>query len=384
MADISKITVNSTEYDIKDATARNDLLEKANTSGDTFTGTVTFNKSIRQIITGTGTAGTTGSSSVAYVPSKWTFDLGMTPAAGDIITIRIPVIGVNSGVWLSVDNGTTYYPVAAGAQTRLTTHFGVGYTISLIYQTGMTTAIYGTTVAGAVKGASTTNVTLDRWCVLNFYDTNTTYSAMSASEMNTGTATSSRVMTAKNLKAGMEAILKATDGDVQLYGAHLTGQVPAPTAADNGKILKIADGLYSLADDANTDTKNTAGSTDTSSKIFLIGATTQAANPQTYSHDTAYVGTDGCLYSGGVKVLTAHQDISGKVSGPSSATANHIATFDGTTGKVINDSGYTIATSVPANAVFTDTVPSYSYDSINQVLTISYPGDLQRALDRNF
>ena len=65
---------------------------------------------------------------------------------------------------------------------------------------------------------------------------------------------------------------------------------------------------------ASSDTKNTAGSTDTSSKIYLIGATSQAANPQTYSQDTAYVGTDGCLYSGGSKVLTAHQDISGKVN----------------------------------------------------------------------
>ena len=64
----------------------------------------------------------------------------------------------------------------------------------------------------------------------------------------------------------------------------------------------------------DNDTKNTAGSTNTSSKIFLIGATSQAANPQTYSQDTAYVGTDGCLYSGGTKVLTAHQDISGKVN----------------------------------------------------------------------
>lgn len=64
----------------------------------------------------------------------------------------------------------------------------------------------------------------------------------------------------------------------------------------------------------NDDTKNTAGSTDTSSKIYLIGATSQATNPQTYSQDTAYVGTDGCLYSGGNKVLTSHQDISGKVS----------------------------------------------------------------------
>lgn len=56
---------------------------------------------------------------------------------------------------------------------------------------------------------------------------------------------------------------------------------------------------------AATDTKNTAGSTDSSSKLFLIGATTQAASPQTYSQDTAYVGTDGHLYSNSKKVFTA-------------------------------------------------------------------------------
>ena len=54
-----------------------------------------------------------------------------------------------------------------------------------------------------------------------------------------------------------------------------------------------------------TDTKNTAGATDTSSKIFLIGATAQSDNPQTYSHDTVYVDTEGYLYSGGAKVLTS-------------------------------------------------------------------------------
>ena len=59
----------------------------------------------------------------------------------------------------------------------------------------------------------------------------------------------------------------------------------------------------------NTDTKNTAGSTDSSKKLFLIGAESQTASSQTYSHDTAYVGTDGCLYSGGTKVLTAHQTL---------------------------------------------------------------------------
>jgi hypothetical protein len=53
--------------------------------------------------------------------------------------------------------------------------------------------------------------------------------------------------------------------------------------------------------DSDLDTKNTAGATDTSSKIYLVGATAQTANPQTYSHDTAYVGTDGCVYSNGTK-----------------------------------------------------------------------------------
>jgi len=73
----------------------------------------------------------------------------------------------------------------------------------------------------------------------------------------------------------------------------------------NGTTKSPSSGIVDIGTVATTDTKNTAGSTDTSSKIFLIGATSQAANPRTYSHDTAYVGTDGCLYSGGNKVLTS-------------------------------------------------------------------------------
>ena len=53
--------------------------------------------------------------------------------------------------------------------------------------------------------------------------------------------------------------------------------------------------------DNNTDTKNTAGSTDTSSKIYLIGATSQAANPQTYSDNEVYA-TSGVLTTKSVQV----------------------------------------------------------------------------------
>lgn len=106
-----------------------------------------------------------------------------------------------------------------------------------------------------------------------------------------------------------------TMGGASSSAAGSTGLVPAPAAGKQAQFLR-GDGTWQTP----TNTKNTAGSTDSSSKLFLIGATSQAASPQTYSHDTAYVGTDGCLYSGGVKVLTSHQDISGKV--PTSRTIN--------------------------------------------------------------
>lgn len=48
-------------------------------------------------------------------------------------------------------------------------------------------------------------------------------------------------------------------------------------------------------------------------------------------------------------------NIDGAVTGPAAAVANHVVVFDGTTGKVIKDSGYTIGASVPSNAKFTDT-----------------------------
>lgn len=56
---------------------------------------------------------------------------------------------------------------------------------------------------------------------------------------------------------------------------------------------------------ASADTKNTAGSTNSTSKLFIVGAASQAANPQTYSRSSAYVGTDGHLYSNSKKVFTS-------------------------------------------------------------------------------
>lgn len=54
---------------------------------------------------------------------------------------------------------------------------------------------------------------------------------------------------------------------------------------------------------SGTDTKNTAGATDTSNQIYLIGALEQSANPQTYSNSGVWVEGDGelSMYTWAVK-----------------------------------------------------------------------------------
>jgi hypothetical protein len=80
---------------------------------------------------------------------------------------------------------------------------------------------------------------------------------------------------------------------------------------------------YDLYCQTNTDTKNTAGSTDTASKLFLVGATSQTASSQTYSQDTAYVGTDGCIYSNNKKTITT-----GEISRSSAITTQGAYALD--------------------------------------------------------
>lgn len=78
--------------------------------------------------------------------------------------------------------------------------------------------------------------------------------------------------------------------------------------------------------------------------------------------DMLICNTDGtsAATSSNYSTIAANWDviqanIDGAVTGPSSSTNAHVAVFDGSTGKVIKDSGFTIGKSVPSNAVFTDT-----------------------------
>lgn len=62
-------------------------------------------------------------------------------------------------------------------------------------------------------------------------------------------------------------------------------------------------------------------------------------------------------------------NLDGVVSGPESSVAKNVATFADTTGKHLEDSGFTIAKSVPADAKFTDTTYAPATGEADGLLT---------------
>ena len=93
--------------------------------------------------------------------------------------------------------------------------------------------------------------------------------------------------------------LTSTKGDM-IYAS--AANTPARLGiGSNGQFLSIADGIPKWVNNPNTDTKNTAGSTDSAEKLYLVGAKSQAANPQTYSNSKVYT-QNGKLYSNNTEV----------------------------------------------------------------------------------
>ena len=124
----------------------------------------------------------------------------------------------------------------------------------------------------------------------------------------TGGATSGAATLAVGAGAGIvvndDNVALATSGvTAGTYGPseNVTGSnnatmnVPEITVDEYGRVTAVTNRVYTAKNTADTDKKT--ASSNTSSKIFLVGATTQSSSGQTtYSHDTVYVGTDGHLY----------------------------------------------------------------------------------------
>lgn len=138
----------------------------ANSSGVSISPrlTMTSGKPINQILTGTGTAATTSSGN--YIPAKWTFNAGVTVTDGDIFTIKIPVAGHDYGVFMSVNNGTNYYPVVVSGTGRVTTHYPVNNYIQVVFESAGSAA----SMFPLAGGTSRVTVSGGAFRVLNYYD----------------------------------------------------------------------------------------------------------------------------------------------------------------------------------------------------------------------
>jgi len=200
------------------------------------------------------------------------------------------VVGVTSaGLW-SPDNNTTY------TNAKLGQGYGTCSTAEATAAKVVTLSSYELVTGGIVAIKFTYGLCASATLNINSKGAKNIYIR--------GAAVSAT--TAKEVLANDIAYFMYDGTQYQFLGTDRIFGAGIVSLSINGKTITWtkADGTTGTLTTQDNDTKNTAGSTDTSSKIFLIGATSQGTNPTTYSHDTAYVGTDGCLYSNSQKVLT--------------------------------------------------------------------------------
>lgn len=101
------------------------------------------------------------------------------------------------------------------------------------------------------------------------------------------------------------------------FSTTAAGIVPSSGSGGGSKFLR-GDGTWQTITD--NDTKNTAGSTNNTGKLYLIGAKSQEANPQTYSNSAVYI-QNGTLYATAINA-TNITNLMDRVSVMTGATAS--------------------------------------------------------------
>ncbi len=234
---------------------------------------------------------------------------------------------------LLIGNGTGYSLNTLGVGAGISVTNGVG-TIS-VANTGVLSNIAGTGIS--VSGA-TGNVTITNTGVLSFSGGTTGLTPATAT---TGAVTIAGTLIAVNGGTG--------------FGSYAVGDLLyADTTTTLAKLPDVATGNALISGGALTAPLwGKIGLTTHVSGVLPIanggtnGSSTPTAGAVPYGTGTAYaftaVGTAGqVLTSNGAGVPTWTTNAGGDVTGPASSTDNAIARFDGTTGKLIQNSVTTI------------------------------------------
>lgn len=91
--------------------------------------------------------------------------------------------------------------------------------------------------------------------------------------------------------------LDVTYSDTSISHKIISLPMASPASGNSQGRAGLITGVDKKKLDDFTDTKNTAGATNSTDRLYLIGATSQGANPQTYSKSTVYIEDDGILMS---------------------------------------------------------------------------------------
>lgn len=254
----------------------------------------------------------TGNSNTLY--TKWfvNLDSGITtPINGMIIQIKIPVAGVNAGCAITLDGGTTFYPVAINANDRFTTQFGVNDTIILQFDSSRSIAAYGKQ-NGTTNGNATTNIT-GCWRLINTYDTTTNtllrtyalsndneYPIAGLSTTTDGSAPASHTSSYKDLygmipsAAANKATINLSTGKITIPGGIQTSDITVTSLSSSSAV--ITDSNLKLVSRAikNNTSLSSLGWSSTAEDIALVTSNTIKnwnggfQNTNTYQSNLAY------------------------------------------------------------------------------------------------
>ena len=184
--------------------------------------------------------------------------------------------------------------------------------------------------------------------------------------------------------ANVDGLQTALNAKAPLASPTFTGTPKAPTAASGTNTTQIAttafvqaavDSKIAAADAMRfKGTLGTGGTITALPASHKVGDSYKVITAGTYAGQKCEVGDMVICVTAGSTANDAHwtvvqANVDGAVTGPASAVSGRVAVFNGTTGKVIKDSGFTIAKSVPADAKFTDTTYGLATTSANGLMS---------------
>ena len=139
-------------------------------SNDTISAIVGSSANGINYLTGTGTAAKT---TTPYCFSKWDFTSESITEYYDglVLVIKVPVAGNGSyGTCIQI-NSLGYHPVIRDVNTMISTRYAVNANLMVVYVSGASGTVYGTTEGESAASSSTIN---GAWVVINDHDADTT------------------------------------------------------------------------------------------------------------------------------------------------------------------------------------------------------------------